>query len=181
MQLLLDSSPIALWYDIVHEAETKCAITLRDDLESYLVFLLARYSNRPEIVKQIMATDFLAGMNFSLHQREVALQEVGDKCLIFSGLFPKVAEQRLVKISYFVNIGQAAYVTISKKRTDIYNALAKQFVGLMDVLQSIRQYSELHPDLLPLEAYELWNETGSQRALNALKSYSCGIPLRVKK
>jgi hypothetical protein len=37
----------------------------------------------------------------------------------------------------------------------------------MDVLQSVNQ----RHILLPLEAYELWNELGSQRALHALREF----------
>lgn len=181
MTLLVESTPIALWHKIIHEAEATCSMTLPDDLESYLVFLLARYINKPEMVKEIMAQDFLKGLKLTAKLREVALQEVGDKCLIFTGLFPKIAEKRLVKISYYVNLGQAAYGHISKKHTDLYYSLAQQFVGLMDVLQSVRVYSKEHPDLLPLQAYDLWSDTGSQRALSVLKGYTNGIPLRIIK
>lgn len=178
MKLLINTTPVALWYDIIHDAEHSCAIVLHEDLESYLVFLLVRYTNKPEVIKQIAATEFLQGLKLTANQRELVLQEVGDKCLLFSGLFPNIAERRLVKISYFVNLGQAAYETISKKNNDVYNALAKQFVPLMDILQSIRRYSDNCPDLLPMQAYDLWNQTGSQRALTVLKHYTKGIPIQ---
>lgn len=178
MKILLNSTPIALWYDIIHDAESSCAVMLQEELESYLVFLLIRYTNKPEIVKQIIATEFLKSVKLEHNHRDVALQEVGDKCLLFSGLFPNMAAKRFVKIGYFVNIGQAAYETISKKQNDVYSLLSKKFVDLMDILQSVRGYSEQHPDLLPLQAYELWNETGSQRALSVLKQYTKGTPVR---
>ena len=174
MKLLLGSSSVALWHDIIHEAEAACTITLKEELESYLVFLLMRYINKPEIVKQIIANEFLEGLNYAPHQRHLAMQEVGDKCLIFSGLFPQLAEKRLVKISYFINIGQSAYDTISRTSNDLYGLLASEFVSLMDILQSIRSYTS---ELLPLEAYELWNEVGSKRALKALQSHTAGVPV----
>lgn len=178
MTLLLNSTPTALWHEIVHEAEEKCATPLQEELEAYLVFLLARYINKPEILKQILAIEFLQSAELSIAHRELALQAVGDKCLLLSGLFPHIAEKRIVKISYFVNLGQTAYDGISKKHNDLYHLLARQFVPLMDVLQSIRCYSNQYPDLLPLEAYELWHETGSQRALSVLKKYTQRIPAR---
>lgn len=107
------------------------------------------------------------------------MQEVGDKCLLFSGLFPNITTKRHVKIGYFVNLGQAAYGVISKTKNDIYSALSEQFIPLMDVLQTIRRYSVEHPDLLPMQAYELWNETGSQRAFSILKQYSGASPIRL--
>ncbi len=181
MKLIINSTPVALWLDIIHDAEAACAMVLKEDLESYLVFLLVRYTNKPEVVKQVIATEFLQGLNFSANKRELALQEVGDKCLIISGLFPTMATKRMVKIGYFVNIGQAAYDKISKSKKDIYSSLAREFVPLMDILQSVRQYSKEYPDLLPLQAYDLWNQTGSQRALSVLKQCTNGVPVNSKK
>lgn len=76
--------------------------------------------------------------------------------------------KKLVKISYFVDLGRSAYTSISYDTNNLFKLLAFQFVGLMDVLQSIRP----HPDLLPLEAYEQWQEVGSQRALKILREYT---------
>ncbi len=179
MTLLVNSTSIALWHDVIHEAEAACTIVLKEEVESYLVFLLARYLDKPHFVKQIMANEFLQGLQLSKHKHQQAMQEVGDKCLLFSGLFPQVAEKRLVKISYFVNIGQSAYSAISSKNSDLYGMLAGQFVSLMDVLQSIRHYTKNMVDLLPMQAYELWNEVGSQRALKVLKQYTSATPILI--
>lgn len=176
MKLILNSTPLALWQEIVHDAEISCAITLKEELEAYLVFLLTRYTNKPEIVKKIMATQFLRQIQQQMG-KEYLLKEVGDECLLFSGLFPKVAESRHVKISYFVGMGQTAYAAISKTTNDLYDLLAKHFVALMDILLSVRQYTKECPDLLPIQAYDLWNETGSQRALQILKHYSRSQPV----
>lgn len=175
MRLLLGSTPTALWQGIIHEAESQCTIKLREEIESYLVFLLMRYMDKPELLKHIVATEFLNGLHETRNQQLNTFQAVGDKCLLFSGLFPHMAEKRLVKISYFVNMGQAAYATISKKSNDLYGMLASQFVPLMDVLQSIRG-SKNFAELMPLEAYELWNDTGSQRAFRMLKIYTQSLP-----
>jgi len=172
MSIVTGTTTTALWHEIVHEAEQSCAVTLKEEIESYLVFLLMRYINKPEFVKQIMALEFLRGTQEISAQQKVILQEVGDKCLLFAGLFPSIAESRLVRLSYFVKIGQAAYVQVSKKSNDLYDHLSHQFVPLMDILQSIRHYTKNCPNLLPLEAYELWNDTGSQRAYAILKQYT---------
>lgn len=179
MKLLINSTSTALWHEIIHEAEASCDIPLKEELESYLVFLMMRYTARPEIVQDVMASDFLKGLPKMPNQRHLILQGVGDKCLLFSGLFPNLAEKRLVKVSYFVNLGQSSYATISQEQGDLYSHLSGQFVALMDILQSVRQYSDEFPDLLPLQAYELWNETGSKRALSVLKQYTKATPLNV--
>ena len=181
MTILTSTTSTALWYGIVHDAEESCAIALKEDIESYLVFLLMRYTNQPELAKQVIATEFLQATKFAAAKQELVMKGVGDKCLLFAGLYPNLAEKRMVKISYFVNVGQAAYTAISRKSNDLYELLSREFVQLMDVLQAIRQYTKHHPDLLPFQAYDLWNETGSQRALSVLRQFTQGIPIAIKK
>src|ERR1700722_775332 len=108
MALLHQSTSIQLWHDLVTDAEKVCDISLKKEVESYLVFLLIRYTTSPEVIKQIIATDFLQSVQLSPSLRQLALQNVGDKCLLVSGLFPTIAKKRLVKISYFVNLGQSS-------------------------------------------------------------------------
>lgn len=177
MKVLVSATPVSLWHEIIHEAEGMCRTHLEEDIEAYLVLMLVRYMDKPEVVKQIMAVNFLENIQFSSQQHELLLKGVGDMCLLFSGLFPGLAEKRLVKIGYFVNLGRSAYSNISKSNNDVYNHLTRQFVSIVDILQSIRCYSREHPDLLPLQAYELWNELGSQRALGVLKRYTHAVPL----
>lgn len=174
MSLLTNASPLALWQDVIKKAENRCSVSLQEDLEAYLAFLLIRYTNKPDLFKQIVAHAFLEALQQPENQRIMQLQYVGDQCLLFSGLFPRVAEKRHVKIGYFVDLGRSSYAAISSKSDDLYALLAIQFVALMDVLQSIRQT----PDLLPLEAYDQWVEVGSQRALKILREYTSAIPIK---
>ncbi|MDR3478684.1 MAG: hypothetical protein P4M14_11710 [Gammaproteobacteria bacterium] len=179
MKVLVSATPVALWREIIHEAESLCGTQLQEEIEAYLVFMLVRYMDKPEMVKQIMATSFLEGLKLSANQREVVLKGVGDTCLLFAGLFPGATEKRLVKIGYFINLGRSAYSNISKSHNDVYGRLTRHFVTIMDVLQSTRCYTKECPDLLPLQAYDLWNESGSQRALGVLKQYTKATPISI--
>lgn len=174
MNLLTNSSSLALWQDVIKHAENSCCVELNEELEIYLVSLLDRYINKPEVAKQIFATAFLEALHLQEQQRKVSLQHIGDQCLLYAGLFPRLAEKRHVKINYFVDLGRSAYAAVSHTTNDLYGSLALQFVVLMDVLQSIRPYN----DLLPLEAYEQWEELGSQRAFKILQIYSPGVPFK---
>jgi hypothetical protein len=179
MKLLMNTTAFGLWFDVIHEAESTCEITLKQELEIYLANLLVRYTSKPQMIKSTLAANFLESIEKQSHQRELGLQEVGDVCLLYSGFFPGLAQKKLVKISYFTNLGQSAYANISTKRNDLFGLLAQQFVSLMDVLQSIRLYSKDSLDLLPIQAYELWTETNSKRALSVLKQYTSAIPIQV--
>lgn len=177
MTLLTSKTPVILWHEVIKNAEDRCSITLNEELEAYLISLLIRYTDKPEVAQQIFAKAFLSALQQGVKQRALSLQTVGDQCLLYAGLFPRHAEKRTVKITYFVDLGRAAYSNISNTTNDLYWSLALQFVVLTDVLQSIRQPS----DLLPLEAYEQWSQLGSKRAFNILQTYTRGLPMTTKR
>lgn len=167
MSLLVNENSNVLWKDAIKDAENRCSVRLDNTLEVYLVSLLARYADKPEMVKRLFANALLQAMEKSEYERDLLLQRVGDECLLYSGLFPKSSKSKNVSVSYFVDIGRSAYAMISTTTNDLFDNLAIQFVQLMDVLQSIKPDAEL----LPLEAYEQWESVRSQRALRILQSY----------
>jgi hypothetical protein len=151
MKILTESTPLALWYEAVHEAETNSHIALKSDTESYLVYLLMRYTTHRELVKETVASKFLQGMQCPDNLRKFVLQKVGDQCLLISGLFPALAEKRHVQVRYFIDMGQIAYDVISKRNNDIFSLLSKQFLPMIGVLRSFR------PDeKLPLSIRQIW-------------------------
>ncbi|MEN8204704.1 MAG: hypothetical protein ABFS24_01715 [Pseudomonadota bacterium] len=165
-RLILEPTPQAQWQALVHEAQTACDRNLDESLESYLVFLLMRFADRPECTVRIMAEDYLRSQSLRGEQQAGQLREVGDHCLLFSGLFPQLAERRLVHVSYFVNIGRASYQQLSavmdRGWASVYQRLSEAFIVLMDILHAMRGLGG-DTVLTPLQAMDLWQETGSRR------------------
>lgn len=178
--LILHPNSTAQWYALVNDAEKQSTITLGEDLESYLVFLLMRFTSKADMANSVLAMDFLRAIDALGNQRVDLLQDVGDKCLLFSGLFPGRAKRRRVSISYFVNLGQNAYYSLahldkSEEIIKLYTSLTNQFVAIMDVLLAMRQG---HENVLPfeaLEAAELWQDTHSTQARKVMDHYTQGI------
>ncbi len=172
------------WQTLVIEASQACAISLSEEIQSYLVFLLMRFSEQPELAKDIMALEFLESLQQSAGKvRSERLQTLGDKCLLLAGLFPGRAERRRVHVSYFVELGQRAYALAAnvngKNTAALLHLLCQKFVALMDILLATRALSGKGIGLTPLEAEALWHDTGSQRALVELRRYTSpeGYPL----
>ncbi len=179
-KIVLESSTTAQWHKLVHEAEATCQTPLNDELESYLVFLLMRHTEKPDITSNIMAMEYLQSLAAAGQLQQNKLRDVGDQCLIFSGLFPKLAENRMVKISYYVNIGVSAYhylaETCRTQLCEFYHELAEEFVKLMDILHVIRKMGANSESISPLEALELWADTGSKQALDSLGTITSSTP-----
>ena len=174
-QLVLQPTATAQWHDLVNEAQQAAHCQLNEPLESYLVFLLERFSQRPDMLSRILAKDYLKACSHGSQQHE-QLRDIGDHCLLFSGLFPQLAERRLVRISYFVSLGRSAYGQIAdsgQRISELYADLSRGFIQLMDILHAIRSLGDKQNERMqPLQAFELWQDTGSQQAYHLLRELS---------
>jgi len=169
-QIITHSTPTEQWQQLVHCAEESCHQDLDEDLESYLVFLLMRQTGNTELADSILASQYLQGMQSEGQNCIQQLQEVGDQCLIYSGLFPKRSRRRLVKVSYYVDLGRSSYIHIAGKMKQgyatLYEHLSEYFVVLMDVLQAMRSLNSEDTDNNLL--LELSLDCNSERAANIL-------------
>lgn len=177
--LIIEPTAAAEWQTLVKEAENANHQTLSEDLESYLVFLLGRFTGKPEIANSVLALDFLHGLEQNGYKKIEQLRDVGDKALLFAGLFPGRAQQRRVHISYFVEIGQSSYTTLAtycrQTLAELYSELGKEFIALMDILHVIRELTDQTAGLTPLQAEELWSDTKSAHALAVLRRSTTGV------
>ncbi len=102
------------------------------------------------------------------------MRDVGDKCLLFSGLFPARAEKHRVAVSYYVELGRQAYHLVSvnlrhPETARLFKELKGQFVKLMDTLQCMRELAGEDQALSLLQAEELWRNVHSTHALKILQ------------
>jgi len=170
--LLLHPTCTALWHALILEAQQSCTTFLDEELESYLIFLLIRFAEKPEIANSVLGLDFLNGAQEMGPNRHNLLRDVGDKCLLFAGLFPGRASKKHLEISYFVKLGKTAYSTLSTihhtTTKDLYCLLCEDFVKMMDVLHATRYVSGNDPILDYFQALNLWRETKSKAAYKRL-------------
>ena len=168
MMTIVNTDKSIIWRNLLDEAQRKCQASLPDVLFYYVASLLERYVDHPEIAERILAEAYLQANHLRQYERQLSLQMLGDECLLYAGFFPQQTQKKHVAINYFIQLGQSAYLMISRCKKDLYDELASQFVLLTDILQTARG----EPNLLPLEAYERWQHTGSERARQMLFLYT---------
>jgi hypothetical protein len=147
--LILHPTETSQWQALVNEAQASTCLVLNEELESYLVFLLMRFSQRARLMESILALDFLNAMHKNRSLQLEALRDVGDKSLLFCGLFPNIANRRRISLDYLKNLGQTAYLTIGElhedKTASLYFELSAQFIHLKDILQAMRsEYNQFN-------------------------------------
>lgn len=141
-KLILHPTDTSQWHALVNEAQAATSLVLNENTESYLVFLLMRFAQTPHLLESVIAIDFLHSLQSTGSRQADLLQEVGDKSLLFCGLFPGMAERRHVSLNYFSDMGQAAYFSVGNLKeqqwADLYFELSEQFMSLRHILQAMR-------------------------------------------
>lgn len=140
--LILHPTDMCQWHAIVNEAQASTSLVLDENTESYLVFLLMRFSQSTQLMESVMAFDFLESMHATQKRQLQLLRDIGDKSLLFCGLFPGMAVRRHVRLEYYSDMGQAAYMTVSEleepNMAGLFLQLSKQFPTMQQILQALR-------------------------------------------
>jgi hypothetical protein len=105
------------------------------------------------------------------------LRVIGDQCLLCAGLFLEQAARRNVPIAHFVEVGRAAYREYGQYAEEpIFAMLSDYFVDVMDILQTVRELEYERACIDPLDAYQLWRDTGSIHAWDTLRRFTSALP-----
>jgi hypothetical protein len=169
-KVIVGPTEVAIWQNLVSEAGQLRTINLHQDLESYLVFLLMRFTQSSHLFSTVLGIDFLTAINNLGQVREQQLREVGDQCLLLSGLFPGRVQRKRLELSYFVSLGKTAYASACTKSHSqtavLFAALGEAFVPLMDVLQALRTLEQGQSTMTALDEASLWFDNLDPHALN---------------
>lgn len=158
-KLILHPTDTSQWHALVNEAQASTRLILNEGTESYLVFLLMRFSQTTHLLESVIAIDFLESMQLVGSRQREQLKDVGDKSLLFCGLFPGMANRRHVSLEYFSDIGQAAYLSVGDleeaQSSNLYYQLSEQFITMQQILQAMRgeyfQLSESDSSILDIK------------------------------
>ena len=111
--------------------------------------------------------------------RNVVLQRVGDTSLFVAGFFQDAFARKLVDVDYYIEVGGAAYGSLSSSVRGtvrgrafggVFAELAAKFRAFVDVLAEIRDSARATDDHDILRLYEVWLKTGSLRAARVLRT-----------
>lgn len=148
-RLVLHPTSTAQWHSLVCEAESASNIFLDEELQSYLVFLLMRFLDKPGMTAKVLALDYIDSMLSSGQRKEDKLRDVGDVCLIHAGLFPRRAKRKRVSEQYFIDLGSGAYqqlsVVVEHPIAPLYDRLSRSFLPIRDLLLAMSRQEEKMP------------------------------------
>lgn len=142
--LKIEPSQLAEWHSLIADATSIAHRKVNESLEYYLIITLDAFTRENIFVTQAVALDFLNALDLKNVQNNKMMRNIGDQCLLISGLFPEQANRRNVSLDYYIGIGQHAYNTIAISVLDtkidhhLFLQLSSQFRDLIQILRAIR-------------------------------------------
>ena len=183
MRVDLHLAEAAGWRGLLTQAQQRTQCFLNEAVEEYLVCLLYRSLGSAAAPASLRAAGFANVLLDAGQGSGQDLAAVGDQCLIFAGLFPEHAIRKGIPLSYFVQVGRQAYheqaATARAEEPTLYRTLAEQFVPILDLFLTMRGFDRDQPGLDGLNAYQLWQDTGSMHGWHVLQKLTPALPASV--
>lgn len=127
----MDWSPyIKAGWQLVMDSEGRTQIHLKEELESYLVHMMARTMIDPGIPPDIICIEFANA------KRKDDYRRIGDSCLLIDAW--GIKKSKTVSPNYYENMGKIAYSYASIKShpiDELFEVVSKNFTFLSKVLR----------------------------------------------
>lgn len=146
------------------------------EAEFYLVNLLNHFLvlDSEKTAEEPLALMLARALEAETQTRIAILRRMGDVSLYVSGFFPQSLSRRLVDVSYYIQMGEIAYHSLSEiiktppLLKEIFRELSLGFIPFVDVLAEVSEHSRFQSSQDILHLYERWLKTGSGRTLEKL-------------
>jgi len=183
--LALVTQPQGYFHELVTAAIKSQKVKTRPETEFYLVNLLNQFmltdnlytrdgnGNAYEEPLALMLKEALEQPN--PEQQKSLFRHVGDVSLYTAGYFQESLNRKLVDVSYYIGMGNAAYRHAAARTAEdlfraIFQELADQFSRFVEVFAEVSEKTtepKTEKDLLRI--YEHWVNTKSERSAKKLK------------
>lgn len=150
MKISIQPNPTSEWYALVKETQAQMGLYFDEYVENYVILTLDKYMKDNSLTATPIALEFLKSLTMASRQSNHRLRRVGDRCLIISGLFPDHVQRINVSNTYFIGIGQQAYLTLAERShlklgPDLFYQLGLKFVDIKELLNAMRKlYRIIH-------------------------------------
>lgn len=119
-----------------------------------------------------------------VEKKKVALQRLGDICLMVTGFFSDSLKRKVVDIDYYQGMGGSAYMTLSqfhlKQLSGLFKELSLKFKTYSGVISELSERSGIVSNTDLLRLYERWMHTGNERLRGLLSEHGIATPVMIE-
>ncbi len=185
--LKIETSTESYFFELVHGAVKNQNFKIQPETEFYIVKLLNRfvfseslYPKNSEGTLEDLPIVFLYKEALEAEnspERKNLFQNVGDISLYKAGFFQESLSRSKIDVDYYISLGGAAYLNTSKiadekQLKSLFTELSEKFDRLVRILFEVSvktTFSGAKNETELLRMYDLWSNTGSERAARVLK------------
>ncbi len=181
-------TPKELFRELVEKALARREVEPDSTVAFYLVTLLDDFI-RPESIarragletESTLAELFCTAIGTEGARRLTLLKYTGDLALFVSGFFSDSLAGKTANVDYYIRMGSTAYGTAAAHTrrpilASVFDELAREFAGFVDVLGEVSERCAVNDETNLLRLYERWKATGSPRTAAVLRG--AGVVLR---
>ena len=175
MDIVTGSSLSEFFHDALGSALRNQGLATDDEVEAYLVNLLAAFSTWAP-TDEPLGVKLAEAQLATPEERIKSLREVADTSLYLSGFFADSLSRGLVDVDYYISLGGTAYGQLARTyerrhvaASEVYDALGHRFGDYVEVLAEVSQTSSLGSSTGVVQLYERWLRTGSDWAERRLR------------
>lgn len=145
--MIHEGTSVSLWTELIKEGEAKTNITLSENEESYIVFMLQRFLRKTEFASLPFAISYLESLLLdSKNYQRAVLNDTADASLIMAGFFPERAKRLCVSSSYFMQISRSCFLELAticdyfkhRGESSLYREVGMNIPNLAAVLYSVK-------------------------------------------
>ena len=190
--LQLITTPESFFQELVNEAVHKTRAKVLPETECYIVKLLGHFMNTENLFLRdsdgaMKDEPLVLKVKEALEETQKTAQQlmfrhVGDVSLYMAGFFQESLTRKKIDLNYYIDMGGIAYQQVAvrmeeQKLKKMYSELSERFQTLVEVLSEVSvKTTPQHSEKDILNLYEIWENTGSERAKKVLKQ--AGIVLK---
>lgn len=120
------------FFDVVKETQASTGYELPEQLEAYVVMLLAHFVDRPDYLPEKSFAEAYLKLK---RPASMTAKELGDTCLFVTGVFPSYGSKHGIKRQYYQEIGKSSYEMVAEvMHPELFKQLSAHFVFLSDFI-----------------------------------------------
>jgi hypothetical protein len=122
---------VDVFRNVVKETQRETGFELPEQLEVYVVMLLANFLDKPDFLPERSFTDSYIKLKTSQ-----SAKELGDVCLFLTGVFPSYGSKYNINRSYYSSIGISSYEKAAHTLNyNVFMLLSRNFEYVQNLIE----------------------------------------------
>jgi hypothetical protein len=173
--VLIKTSTAEVFSVFIEKAAEKSKFKIEDSSRAYVLSILEKYIFAEALFTENEAQEMIAEAYLKALQEEKSILRqrkliyLGESLLFKSGFFAESFKRKIVGLSYYINMGGAAYKNLFESSGNpVHRDLSNRFSGYVDLMSEVSNQMNFTGDEDLVVLFDRYLELGSDSAYSKL-------------